>query len=185
MCERERVLSLRSSGGSLFFVLLPGPVVFKLDMKTVFNTDLHLDRSVTIRGHDIGMNPDILFLDDIGQPAQNSDPDKVSQLDIDSVIALVLLLHVLELEIKRGLVAEFTRDGEILLHGPELVMVSAVVEHLYAADKLDLDTIVFHLLAILDLNVDLQVSEEKQSVRKELKELWTYRKAKESTEKKA
>lgn len=135
---------------------LPGLVVLKLDMKTVFNTDLHLDRVVTISRHDIGMNPDILFLDNIGQSTQNGDPDKVSELDVDSMITLVLLFHILELEIKGGFVSKFTRDGEILLHRPELVMVPAVVKHLYAAHKLDFDTIVLHLLAIPNPDVDLE-----------------------------
>jgi hypothetical protein len=150
---------------------LPGLVVFKLDMKTVFNTDLHLDRVVSISRHDIGMNPDILFLDNVGKSPQDGDSDKVTKLDIDSMIALVLLLHILELEIKRGFVAKFTRNGEILLHRPELVMIAAVVEHLYATHKLDFDTIMFHLLAIPDLDVDLKCKKRRNVVSKTVIEM--------------
>ena len=55
-----------------------GFVVLKFDVQTIFNSDLHLDRIVDVRGHTEGMDPEIPFLHDLGQPTRYGYTDKVS-----------------------------------------------------------------------------------------------------------
>jgi hypothetical protein len=47
------------------------------------------------------------------------------------MVTLILLLDVLELEIKVGVVAKLARHSQFLLNSPELVVVSTVVEQFY------------------------------------------------------
>ena len=44
------------------------------------------------------------------------------------MIALVLLLNVLEFEVKVGVVLQLARNSQLLLDCPELVVVSSVVK---------------------------------------------------------
>ena len=79
-------------------------VEFELDMQTFFNADLHLDRLVHF-GLLTRVAYDEFFLlrNPIIRPIDN-DEDVVPQLDDDSVIALELLFHAIELEVVRHVV---------------------------------------------------------------------------------
>lgn len=57
------------------------------------------------------------------------------QLDVDSMITLVLLLNVLELEFIVGIVAKLSWYSQLLLNSPELVMVSSVIKQLCSRIK--------------------------------------------------
>jgi hypothetical protein len=97
------------------------------------------------------------------------------QLDVDAVVALILLLDILELEIERLSRPQLAGVGQLLHEREELVVVAAVVEELCSGiatkragepsalerasrargelltdrtDKLNLDTIVLDALAI-------------------------------------
>lgn len=70
-------------------------------MEAVLDANLHLDRVVGIlRRHDVRIHPNVPLLDHICQAAEDGDSDKVPQLDIDPMIALVHLFHVLELKVQ-------------------------------------------------------------------------------------
>lgn len=154
--------------------VVPRLVVLKLDMQTVLDADLHLDRVVAVRGHHVRVHPDVLLFDHVSQSTQYCHAHKVStrrkryarlvfhgpcfclihvaftlisfgklsnpvnlsrsfslslpQLDVDAMVALILLLNVLELKVEIGRVSEFAWHSQLLLDRPELVMVSTVVE---------------------------------------------------------
>ncbi|TLD22838.1 hypothetical protein PspLS_07353 [Pyricularia sp. CBS 133598] len=75
-------------------------------------------------------------------------------LDVDAVVGLVLLLDVLEVEVKGLRVLQLARGGKLLHQREELVVVAAVKEHLYGADELHFDPRVLEPLAVLGPNRD-------------------------------
>lgn len=111
-------------------------------MKAVLDTNFHLDGIVTVWRHAERMDPDVLLLHHIRHAPRDSNPHKVPadrvrinesqiprsiektsrtiyspQFDIDSLVALELLLHVLEVEVERLRLThlpwgcEFLREG--------------------------------------------------------------------------
>jgi hypothetical protein len=151
-CVRKSVEWLVGIGIDLL-----GLVVFKLDVKAVFDADLHLDCVVGIWGHAVGVYPDVALLDDVGEPPGYGDADVVSVCDqacmsgdeldggkegmtrlaanvpelyVDAVIALVLLFDVFELKVKVLCCAHLAGRGELLYEREKLVVVTAIVEHL-------------------------------------------------------
>ena len=60
--------------------------IFKLDVQTVFNPDIHLDRAVVLRRHTIGIDPEILLAHDVGHSSGDRHADEIPQLHIDAVV---------------------------------------------------------------------------------------------------
>lgn len=105
-------------------------------MKTIFNTDLHLDRIIHFNGHSVRVYPHVSFTDYVCQATSNSNTDKVSelythlgnescgnqeypasslpQLHIDTVITFILLLDILELELKSCILTQLAWSSEFL-----------------------------------------------------------------------
>lgn len=67
---------------------LPGFVVFKLNVETVFYADLHLDAVVGLWGHFVGMNPELLLLNEVRQPPCHGDANDVPVGSIDQFLVL-------------------------------------------------------------------------------------------------
>lgn len=66
------------------FLALPTPyllglVVLKFNVQAVLNTDFHFDRVVDIRWHPIRVDPDILFMNEIGKTTRYGNTHKVSE----------------------------------------------------------------------------------------------------------
>lgn len=53
-------------------------IILKLDMQTILDPNLHLDRHIRIRRHPIAVYPDFTFLYDVAHPACDGYPEKVS-----------------------------------------------------------------------------------------------------------
>lgn len=88
--------------------------VLKLDMQTILDTDIHLNRAVVLWRHAIGINPEILFAHDVGHPARNSDADEIPELYVDAIVGFVLFLDILEVEGEGLGVLEFAGGCEFL-----------------------------------------------------------------------
>lgn len=104
--------------------------VFEFDMQAVLDTDVHLDGAVILRWHAVRVHPQVLLPNDIRHAPRDSHPDKVAQLDVDTIVRLVLLFDVLEIEGEGLRVEQLAGGGELLDQGKEFIMVAAVIEHL-------------------------------------------------------
>lgn len=72
--------------------------ILKLYVQAVLNTDVHLDTAVYLWRNAVAVNPDILFANNILNAAGDCGADKVSQLDINAIVRLVLLFDILEVK---------------------------------------------------------------------------------------
>ena len=80
-------------------------------MQAILDTDIHLDGVIRLRGHAIRVNPEILLADHVSHSPGNRYTNEISQLHVDSIVGLVLLFDVLEVE-REGLgVLEFAGGG--------------------------------------------------------------------------
>lgn len=82
---------------SSFLLHLLALVVLKLDMQTIFDTDLHLDGIIRLGSNSIALNEELLLLDQVSSrshPTIECNSKKVAQPDIDAVIGLVRLLYI-------------------------------------------------------------------------------------------
>jgi hypothetical protein len=141
--------------------------ILKLDVQAVFDSHVHLDGAVGFRRYPVGVDPNVLLPDDIGHSSRHCDPDEISQLDVDAIVRLVLLLDILEVEIKCLGVLQISGSGELLAEREELIVVASIKEHFWTfmsakpgqrrlpgaptncADELNLDPCVLQPLAIL------------------------------------
>ena len=134
-------------------------IEFELDVKTLFNADLHLDWLV-----DLGLlasvaHNEFLFLGDpIIRPVDN-DGDVVAQLDDNAIVAFKLLLDAVELEIVRHIVSERAGRLQVSHNLQECEVLILVVEVLNDADELDSDTLMVNslILVLCDLDLALDV----------------------------
>lgn len=78
--------------------MILGLGVLELYMQTILNSNIHLDRTIGLGRHSIRVDPEILLTDDISHSPRDRYTDKVSQLHVDSIVGLVLLLDVFEIE---------------------------------------------------------------------------------------
>lgn len=104
--------------------------VFKFDVQTILDTDIHLDRTVGLRRQSVRVDPDILFTNDGWHSPREGGSDEVSQLHIDSIVGLVLLFDVFEVEGECLRVMQFARGREFLNQGEEFIMIATIIEHL-------------------------------------------------------
>lgn len=88
--------------------------VFEFDMQAVFDSDIHLDRAVGLWRHAVRINPEILLADDVGHPPRDGHPHEVAQLDVDTIVGLILLLDILEVERKGLGVQQLARCSKFL-----------------------------------------------------------------------
>lgn len=105
--------------------------VLKLDVQTILDTDVHLNRAVVLWRHAVGIDPKILLAHDVGHTAGDGDAHEIPELYVDAIVRFVLLLDVLEIEGEGLGVLEFSGSCEFLDEGEEFVVVSAVVKHLF------------------------------------------------------
>lgn len=105
--------------------------VLELDVQAVLDTDVHLDRAVSLRRQAVRVDPDVLLADDVRHAPRDRHPEKVAQLHVDAVVGFVLLLDVLEVEGKGLRVLQLAGGRELLDEGEEFVVVAAVEEHLW------------------------------------------------------
>ena len=105
--------------------------ILKLNVQTIRDTNIHLDRAVVLWRHAVGIDPEILLAYDIGHPAGNSNTHKIPELHVDAIVGFVLLLDVLEIEGEGLGMLEFAGSCKFLDQGEEFVVVSAVIEHLW------------------------------------------------------
>lgn len=122
--------------------------VFKLNVQTILNPNIHLDDTVCLRRHAIAVDPEILLTNNIRHAPRDGDADEIAQPDVDARVRLILLLDVLEQERERVRVLQLARGRELRLQRQELVVHAAVVEHLDRADELHLDASVLEALAV-------------------------------------
>lgn len=104
--------------------------VFKFDVQTILDTDIHLDRTVGLRRQSVRVDPDILFTNDGWHSPREGGSDEVSQLHIDSIVGLVLLFDVFEVEGECLWVMQFARGCEFLNQGEKFIMIATIIEHL-------------------------------------------------------
>lgn len=105
--------------------------IFELDVQAVLDANIHLDGTVDLRRDTVRVDPDILLTDDIGHTARDSNADVVAKFDIDAVVRLVLLLDVLEVEIKCLRVLKLAGGRKLLDERQKLVMIASVEEHFW------------------------------------------------------
>lgn len=104
--------------------------VLELNMQTVLDPNIHLDRAIRLRRHAIRVDPEVLLADHVRHSPGDGYADEIAQLHVDPVVGLVLLFDVFEVEGEGLGVLQFARGCEFLYEGEEFVMVSAVVKHL-------------------------------------------------------
>lgn len=91
--------------------------ILKLDMQTILNPDIHLDRTVRLRRHPVRIDPYVLLADHVRHPSGDCDADKVPEFDIDPIVGFVLFLDVFEVEREGLRVLQFAGGGEFLAQG--------------------------------------------------------------------
>lgn len=104
--------------------------VLELDVEAVLDSHVHLDAAVDLGGDSVAVDPNVLFADDIGHAAGDGDADEIAQLDVNAIVGLVLLLHVLKVEVERLRVLQLAGRRELLVEREKFVVVAAVEEHL-------------------------------------------------------
>lgn len=99
-------------------------------MQTILDANVHLDGAVRLGGYAVRVHPQIFFPRNILHAPGHSDAYEVTELHIDAVVRLVLLLDVLKVEIECLGVLQLAGCRKLLAEGEELVVVSPVEEHL-------------------------------------------------------
>ena len=103
--------------------------ILKLNVQTVLNPDIHLDATVRLGRYSVAVDPDLFLAHDVGHAPRDEDADVVAQLDIDTVIGLVLLFHGFKVEGEGLRVLQVAGRRELLREGKEFVVGAAVVVH--------------------------------------------------------
>jgi hypothetical protein len=83
-------------------------------MKTVFDSDVHLNRAIGLDGWFVRVDPEILFPDDVCHASRDGDSNEIAQFDIDAMIAFILFLDIFEFKVERLIVAHLARGGQFL-----------------------------------------------------------------------
>jgi len=118
-------------------------------VQTVLDAHLHFNTRIRLGIRRQRVHKHILLLDDIREALYDSQPQKVSQLNISARVRLVVLVHVREIEINGHVLGDLARVVEQLAKRGEHVMVAAVVVELYLTDELQSDALVFNFSARL------------------------------------
>lgn len=77
-------------------------VVFKLDVKAIFNAYFHFDRIIAVRRHAVRVNPDVLFFGHVGHAPPEQNAKKVTKLHIDPIVRFIRLFDILEVKVEHS-----------------------------------------------------------------------------------
>src|ERR1700760_3953052 len=99
-------------------------------MKTIFYSNVHFDGGVYFRGNLITVDPNVFLSHHILHSTRYGNSEKVAKFYVDSVISLILLFYVFEIEVKVLGVLQLARRGKFLTEGEKFVMIAAIKVHL-------------------------------------------------------
>ena len=104
--------------------------VLELNVQAVFDAYIHFDGAVGFGRDPVAVDPDVLLADHVRHAPGDCAANEVAEPAVDTIVGLVLLLHVLEIEGVGLRVLEIAWGSELLVQGQKLVLGAAVKEHL-------------------------------------------------------
>lgn len=129
--------------------------ILELDMETVLDSDLHLDRYLTfILKFWVGeLHCEVHFLNNLGVVVTvDAGAYEIADLTSESIEAFVLLLELSETESERLIVVECSSRLQLLGHSHKICGERLVGEYFEVTDKLDADAEMFELLIVVKLD---------------------------------
>src|ERR1700753_3071243 len=99
-------------------------------MKTIFNSNIHFDRGIYFGRDLVTVYPNVFFPYYVLHSTRHSNSEKVTKFYVDSIISLVLLFYVFEIEVKVLRVLQLTRRGKFFTGGEKFVVIPAIKVHL-------------------------------------------------------
>lgn len=124
-----------------------GLVVLKLNVQTVLDAHLHLDRRTQLRITAQRMHGHIDLAHNVRDPTGDRDTQEVAQPDVRSDVHFVRFLDVGELKRIVGVLDEVAGTRQLLDQRQELMVIAAIKVQFDLADQVDPDALVLQLRA--------------------------------------